>query len=162
MNYHIIDTPVGQLIMVGDQQGVCRLEFYNAEIPTAIAPCWKHDAAFFKPLVEQLNAYFVGDLTTFDTALKPQGSVFQTAVWHALRQIPYGQTCSYADIAKRINNPKAIRAVGAANGRNPIVIIVPCHRVIGSSGQLTGYGGGLSRKKFLLNLEQANSNGVVH
>lgn len=103
---------------------------------------------------EQLSAYFKGKLTSFDLPLGAQGTVFQKTVWNALSQIPYGETCSYADIAQRLDNPKAVRAVGAANGKNPISIVVPCHRVIGASGKLTGYAGGLERKSWLLTLEQ--------
>jgi methylated-DNA-[protein]-cysteine S-methyltransferase len=102
---------------------------------------------------EQLGEYFAGDRTTFDLPLAPIGTPFQQAVWHVLREIPYGQTWSYADVALRIGKPTAVRAVGAANGRNPIPIVVPCHRVVGANGTLTGYGGGLENKQTLLGLE---------
>lgn len=103
----------------------------------------------------QLNAYFDGQLQEFDLPLTPKGTVFQNQVWQALQQVKYGETASYLDIAKAIGNPKAVRAVGMANGRNPIAIVVPCHRIIGSNKTLTGYAGGLPRKQYLLNLEGA-------
>lgn len=102
---------------------------------------------------EQLIAYFSQQLRVFELSLSAKGTAFQQSVWQALNQIPYGQTCSYQDIANQIGNPKAVRAVGAANGRNPIAIIVPCHRVIGKNGTLTGYAGGMDRKAKLLALE---------
>jgi methylated-DNA-[protein]-cysteine S-methyltransferase len=102
----------------------------------------------------QLAAYFAGELTSFDIALTMDGSRFQRAVWNGLREIPYGRTISYGELARRIGQPSASRAVGLANGRNPIAIVVPCHRVIGANGSLTGYGGGIDRKRFLLSLEQ--------
>ena len=103
---------------------------------------------------QQLEAYFAGELQRFDLALAPDGTDFQQAVWQALTTIPYGATCSYGEIARQIGKPKASRAVGAANGQNPIPIIIPCHRVIGSTGKLTGFGGGLAAKEILLELEQ--------
>lgn len=111
----------------------------------------------FKPVKEQLKAYFAGDLTGFDLLLNPRGTDFQLKVWQALIQIPYGETRSYGDIAVMVGKPEASRAVGAANGQNPLPIVIPCHRVIGSDGGLTGFGGGLECKKFLLSHEQINS-----
>jgi methylated-DNA-[protein]-cysteine S-methyltransferase len=108
----------------------------------------------FAAAAGQLEAYFDGRLTSFDLRLDPQGTEFQRLVWAALREIPYGQTVTYGQLAAALGRPAASRAVGLANGRNPISIIVPCHRVIGSDGSLTGYGGGLDRKRFLLDLEQ--------
>lgn len=107
----------------------------------------------FAPVVEQLTAYFAGESTEFSVDLAPEGTEFQLDVWHALWDIPYGATCTYGELAARIGRPGAARAVGAANGQNPISIIVPCHRVIGASGDLTGYGGGVDRKSLLLALE---------
>jgi len=101
----------------------------------------------------QLEAYFTGELTEFDLPLAPRGSEFQLSVWNALLEIPYGETASYGEIAKNVGRPDAVRAVGATNGRNPIAVIIPCHRVIGSDGSLVGYGGGLDRKRLLLELE---------
>jgi len=107
----------------------------------------------FATAADQLTAYFAGQLTEFDLPLAPTGTQFQRTVWAALRQIPYGETWSYGQLASKIGNPAAVRAVGLANGRNPIAVVVPCHRVIGADGSLTGYGGGLDRKRFLLDLE---------
>lgn len=111
----------------------------------------------FKPVKQQLAAYFAGELTDFNLVLAPEGTDFQLAVWTALQKIPYGETCSYGDIANRIGKPEASRAVGAANGQNPLPIVIPCHRVIGSNGSLTGFGGGLDCKQFLLRLEQTHA-----
>ena len=108
----------------------------------------------FSDVVEQLDAYFAGELTSFEVPLRPLGSPFQIEVWKALQAIPYGHTTSYGALARQLGNANASRAVGLANGRNPISIIVPCHRVIGSDGRLVGYGGGMPRKRFLLELEQ--------
>ena len=115
----------------------------------------------FRSAAEQLDAYFAGERTTFDLPLAPQGSEFQRRVWAALQEIPYGKTESYGDLAARIGSPGAARAVGLANGRNPIGILIPCHRVVGSRGSLTGYGGGLDRKRQLLDLELAVSGGAL-
>jgi methylated-DNA-[protein]-cysteine S-methyltransferase len=119
------------------------------------------DAEPFRAAAEQINAYFAGELTTFDLPLAPRGSEFQLRVWTALRDIPYGRTESYGDLAKRIGSPGAARAVGLANGKNPIGIVIPCHRVVGSNGSLTGHGGGLDRKRRLLDLELAVSGAAL-
>ena len=119
------------------------------------------DVEPFKAAAEQLDSYFTGERTTFDLPLAPVGSEFQQRVWAALRQIPYGQTQSYAEVAERIGSPGGARAVGLANGKNPIGIIIPCHRVVGSNGSLTGYGGGLDRKRQLLDLELAVSGAAL-
>ena len=115
------------------------------------------EAEPFKASADQLDAYFAGTLTRFTLPLAPRGSDFQQRVWSALQEIPYGQTVSYGELAERVGSPGGARAVGLANGRNPIGIVIPCHRVVGSSGSLTGYGGGLDRKKRLLDLEVAVS-----
>ena len=115
----------------------------------------------FKAAADQLDAYFAGELTTFDLPLAPRGSGFQQRVWAALQQIPYGQTASYGELAERVGSPGAARAVGLANGKNPIGIVIPCHRVVGSNGSLTGYGGGLDRKRQLLDLERAVSGAAL-
>ena len=114
---------------------------------------WQHDANAFPDVVVQLGAYFAGQLEEFDVDLALSGTEFQRRVWAALRTIPYGQTCSYGELAEQIGSPGGARAVGLANGRNPVAIIVPCHRVVGSSGAMTGYGGGVDRKRALLDLE---------
>ena len=120
---------------------------------------WTRDPRMLATARAQLEAYLAGELRTFDLALSSGGTPFQQQVWAELRKIPYGETISYLELATRIGNPKAMRAVGAANGRNPIAIIVPCHRVIGADGRLTGYGGGLWRKRRLLDLERAVAHG---
>ncbi len=114
---------------------------------------WERDDEAFAELRRQLGEYFTGARREFDLPLAPRGSEFQVRVWDALREIPYGETESYGELAERIGHPGSARAVGAANGRNPIAVVVPCHRVIGSSGQLTGYAGGLERKRLLLDIE---------
>ena len=117
-------------------------------------PQWQLDPSGFEEVKRQLDQYFKGRLKSFDLELKTGGTPFQQQVWEALAKIPYGSTISYGDLAVQIGNPKAVRAVGLANGRNPIPIIIPCHRVIGKNGSLTGFGGGLDVKRFLLELEQ--------
>ena len=119
------------------------------------------DVEPFKAAADQLDAYFAGERTTFDLPLAPLGSEFQQRVWAALLEIPYGATESYGDLAQRIGSPGAARAVGLANGKNPIGIVIPCHRVVGSNGSLTGYGGGLNRKRQLLDLERAVSGAAL-
>jgi methylated-DNA-[protein]-cysteine S-methyltransferase len=119
------------------------------------------DVEPFKAAADQLDAYFAGERTTFDLPLAPRGSDFQQRVWAALLGIPYGATESYGDLAQRIGSPSAARAVGLANGKNPIGIVIPCHRVVGSNGSLTGYGGGLDRKRQLLDLERAVSGAAL-
>jgi methylated-DNA-[protein]-cysteine S-methyltransferase len=150
MFYATIESPVGPLTLVGDNFGLHQLAFGNKDPQ----PHWKEDAAQLAEPIRQLRAYFAGDLEAFDLQLTPAGTPFQLGVWKHLCEIPYGETISYGELARRIGNPKASRAVGLANGSNPIAIIVPCHRVIGSNGKLTGYGGGLPIKEKLLALER--------
>jgi len=151
--YTTVESPVGLLLLAGDERGLRRVSFENGKRATPPQPDWKLDKEPFSEVIRQLQAYFRGELKEFDLALAMEGTEFQLRVWNALRAIPYGETISYARLAERIGNPKAVRAVGLANGSNPIPIIVPCHRVIGSDGSLTGFGGGLSTKKMLLELE---------
>ena len=125
----------------------------NGRHPVEPAGDWRRTEEPFRDAVSQLDAYFAGERREFDLALAPEGTSFQRLVWSALTRIPYGETVSYAELARRLGRPFATRAVGAANGRNPIPIIIPCHRVIGSDGSLTGYGGGLTIKRRLLDLE---------
>src|SRR5262249_26810960 len=139
-----LDTPVGRLRLVSED-GALRYIFLDGD-PVGD----EREDAVLKRTARQLGEYFAGRRTQFDLPLAPQGSPFQRAVWDALARIPYGATCSYADIARAIDRPAAVRAVGAANGANPIPIVLPCHRVIGSDGKLVGYGGGLPRKRWLL------------
>lgn len=149
--YH--PTKIGSLLLAGSDEGLSLLGFPAGKMQKRHESGWQREEAPFKNVVEQLDAYFAGDLDKFDLQLKPMGTDFQLSVWQALLEIPYGETWSYGQLAKHINKPKASRAVGAANGMNPIPVIIPCHRVIGSSGKLTGFGGGLETKDTLLNLE---------
>jgi methylated-DNA-[protein]-cysteine S-methyltransferase len=150
-----VETPVGRLLLVADNCGLRRIEFANAKRPAAIGDTsLRDDVSAFKDCISQLLAYFAGELQSFDLRLAPEGTAFQQTVWRHLCKIPYGATIAYGELARRIGNPSASRAVGLANGSNPIPIIIPCHRVIGSSGKLTGYGGGLPIKEKLLALER--------
>ena len=147
-----IDSPVGPLRLVADDGGLRRIDFLKTKVK--VDASWRNDAAALKETLHQLRLYFAGELEEFDLALAPEGTSFQLGVWHQLCKIPYGETISYGELAKRVGNPNASRAVGLANGSNPIPIIIPCHRVIGSNGKLTGYGGGLPIKEKLLALER--------
>jgi len=155
MYYDLFDTGhIGTLTLVGDEDGLRHIEFEKKKRKLTIQPEWKKYAKFFAPVRSQLRAYFKRELKAFDLPLAPVGTQFQLKVWQALRDIPYGEGGSYKTIAEAIGNPNAVRAVGGANGRNPIPIIVPCHRVIGSNGTLTGFGGGLETKQRLIELER--------
>jgi methylated-DNA-[protein]-cysteine S-methyltransferase len=147
--WHRVDSPLGELQLVGDGRALTRLEMSPRSIPAG----GSHDPEAFGDVAVQLDAYFAGELTEFDVPLAPAGSGFQLAVWAALTRIPYGETASYGEIAEEVGRPDAVRAVGSTNGRNPIAVIIPCHRVIGADGTLVGYGGGLPRKRLLLELE---------
>jgi len=149
------DTPVGRLLLAGDAQGLRRVHFQSGAHPMRAAPEWREDVAPFARVLTQLGEYFAGTRRAFRLPLAPAGTAFQLAVWEALRAIPYGQTVSYAELARRLGNAGSARAVGLANGANPLPIIVPCHRVIGADGSLTGFGGGLHTKRALLSLEGA-------
>ena len=149
--YH--STPVGELLLAGDGNQLTRLGFPTGTMRRRHDADWRADAGPFQRVIAQLDAYFAGELKRFSLPLAPAGTRFQCEVWAALRKIPYGQTRSYGELARLLGNPKASRAVGAANGQNPIPVIIPCHRVVGSSGHLTGFGGGLATKQFLLQLE---------
>ena len=154
MNYTQIESPVGPLLLVADENGLRQILFVNGRHAPRPEPSWKEDGRLFKETIRQLRAYFAGELEEFDLRLAPEGTPFQLKVWQRLSGIPYGETISYGELARRIGNPNASRAVGLANGSNPIPIVIPCHRVIGSSGKLTGYGGGLPIKEKLLALER--------
>lgn len=149
------DSPVGKLVVAADATGVRHILFERNRHETAGRIGWQRDREAVAEARDQLLAYFAGTRTTFDLKLAPIGTPFQLKVWNALARIPFAQTCSYGDIARTIGEPKAVRAVGAANGRNPLPIALPCHRVIGSDGSLTGFGGGLPIKQFLLEHEGA-------
>ncbi|MCP2340503.1 methylated-DNA--[protein]-cysteine S-methyltransferase [Actinomadura rupiterrae] len=160
MNTHVvIDSPVGPLTLVADGPELVGLymnqQRHRPEDETFGAPGDPEDEPFAST-ASQLAAYFTGDRHEFDLPLKLKGTPFQQRVWEALTRIPYGETVSYGELAAELGNPSASRAVGLANGRNPIGIIVPCHRVVGSTGSLTGYGGGIERKRFLLDFERSH------
>ena len=150
-----VPTPVGTLTVAADTLGLRHIRFERERHPIANDSGWIHDAGALRDAREQLLAYFAGERREFDLPLHPVGTPFQRDVWRALATIPYGATWSYGELARCIGAPKAVRAVGAANGRNPLPIVLPCHRVIGGDGQLTGFGGGLPVKQFLLDLEGA-------
>jgi methylated-DNA-[protein]-cysteine S-methyltransferase len=152
-HYTWFESPVGPLLLAGSDQGLKLVSFATGKHAAAIDPEWKENNSAFTKVIAQLRAYFAGKRKTFELPLLFEGTDFQKRVWTALCSIPYGETISYKQLAERIGNPKAVRAVGAANGANPIPIIVPCHRVIGNDGSLTGFGGGLPLKKRLLELE---------
>lgn len=146
-------TPVGRLTVAADEHGLRHIRFENERHPIRHDEDWRRDAGAVREAREQLLQYFAGERREFVLPLHPVGTEFQCRVWNALAEIPFGATWSYADLAQRIGDPKATRAVGAANGRNPLPIVLPCHRVIGSDGSLTGFGGGLPIKRFLLEHE---------
>ena len=147
-------SPAGPLVLEGDDRRVTRLGFGDAVAPPG-------DAAAVAAAAIQLEQYFAGERTDFDLELDPIGTPFERSVWDELRAIPYGETTSYAEIARRIGRPSACRAVGRANGRNPIAVVVPCHRVIGSDGSLTGYAGGIEMKRALLDLEARHAGALL-
>jgi methylated-DNA-[protein]-cysteine S-methyltransferase len=149
-----MDSPVGTVTVAGDGTVITHLRMTDQTYEPSDRDQWRHDPSAFPEAVRQLQAYFAGELTRFDLPLRMEGTEFQRQVWGALVEIPYGETASYGEIAGRIGKPGAARAVGLANGHNPVGIIVPCHRVIGANGSLTGYGGGLDRKQTLLQLEK--------
>jgi methylated-DNA-[protein]-cysteine S-methyltransferase len=150
------DTPVGRLLIAGDDAGLRHVSFAKAHFSSPeVTPNadWEINDRFLKEPVRQLKAYFSGKLKAFDLPQSAEGTDFQKRVWNALCQIPYGRTASYGEIAQAVGNPAASRAVGLANGQNPIAIVVPCHRIIGKNGKLVGYGGGMEHKQTLLKLE---------
>ncbi|TDJ39846.1 MAG: methylated-DNA--[protein]-cysteine S-methyltransferase [Gammaproteobacteria bacterium] len=157
MYYSYVDSPIGPLLLAGDGEALSVVGFSRGKKSRVAEPDWeRRDEAFGRARLE-LAEYFDGKRQRFDVALLPEGTEFQLAVWSALRDIPYGATRSYREIAEQIGKPTAIRAVGAANGSNPLPIVVPCHRVIGADGSLTGFGGGIETKRFLLELERSRS-----
>lgn len=151
--YTEIDSPVGPLMAAGTEDALHVLSFPTGHKAVRPRPEWRHADAPFAELRRQLDAYFAGDLRTFDLPLHLSGTAFQKSVWRRLAAIPYGETRTYGEIAAEIGRPTASRAVGAANGDNLLPIILPCHRVIGANGALTGFGGGLPTKRYLLRLE---------
>lgn len=154
--HRVHESPVGPLLLAVSDDGVHAVEFHASRHPVKRDARWvEADHPLLDTLAAQLDEYFAGERRDFDLPLAPEGTDFQRTVWHALARIPYGDTTSYAQLASTIGHPSAVRAVGAANGRNPIPIVLPCHRVIGADGALTGFGGGLPTKRFLLELEGA-------
>jgi methylated-DNA-[protein]-cysteine S-methyltransferase len=152
--YTVIDSPIGALMLVGDDAKLRGLHFVEGRRRREPAPGWVRDASLFVEAERQMAEYFAGTRRVFELSLETGGTPFQRAVWSALEGIPYGQTISYSVLAPRIGNPRAVRAVGLANGSNPIALVIPCHRVIGANGSLVGYGGGIDRKTFLLDFER--------
>ena len=153
-HYRTIESPVGPLMLVGDQASLRRLAFVRDGEPEP-EDGWQRDTrGALDGVCRELEAYFAGRLTRFETPVVPEGTAFQRRVWQGLCGIPYGRTVSYGELARQIGAERAVRAVGAANGANPIAIVIPCHRVIGANGSLTGFGGGLPVKRALLDLEQ--------
>ena len=155
--YTKISSPIDELLLVSNGDALTGLYMDTSNIDPNRRPDWRRNDKMFSDVKKQLRAYFAKELTEFDLPLQLEGTEFQRKAWQALLKIPYGKTVSYQDQANKINAPKAVRAIGLANGKNPIAIIVPCHRVIGSNGKLTGYGGGLPRKQWLLELEAAQT-----
>lgn len=154
MDYDFLETPIGRLLLAGDEHGLRHIEFPSPRQGDGIVPGWRRDRRHLGVAIEQLEAYFAGDRRAFDIALAARGTDFRKTVWNHLMHIPYGETISYGELARRIGEPRASRAVGAANGANPLPIIVPCHRVIGTNGKLTGFSGGLPIKQWLLDHER--------
>jgi methylated-DNA-[protein]-cysteine S-methyltransferase len=152
--YTSIASPVGPLLLAGDRHALRVLWFGRGRKAAGPDAAWVESADPFRGVVSQLAEYFAGRRTRFEVAVEPRGTPFQQTVWRALQDIPYGETTSYGELARRIGDVKAVRAVGLANGANPVAIIIPCHRVIGANGALTGFGGGLPTKRALLDLEQ--------
>jgi methylated-DNA-[protein]-cysteine S-methyltransferase len=151
--YTSFDSPIGELLAVGDGRVLHGLYMQEGRTAIDVGAEWRSADEPFDEVRAQLAEYFAGRRTTFDLPLAMAGSPFQQRVWRALQEIPYGETTSYGEIARLVGVPSAPRAVGVANGQNPVAVIVPCHRVIGADGSLTGYGGGLERKRMLLELE---------
>jgi methylated-DNA-[protein]-cysteine S-methyltransferase len=149
--FAVMNTPIGPLLIAENSSGVSAIIF-NAD-SFSIPDSWIQVEYLSSEVMKQLQQYFNGERYQFDLPLAPEGTSFQLEVWRALEKIPYGETISYLDLAKQIGKPAAVRAVGAANGANPLPIVIPCHRVIGHNGKLTGYGGGLDKKQYLLSME---------
>jgi methylated-DNA-[protein]-cysteine S-methyltransferase len=157
MNYSYVPSPLGPILIAGDRSGLRLINFQQGKKKRRPEADWVEDSRPWRETIRQLEAYFAGTLRAFTLDLAPEGTSFQQAVWRALQDIPYGETTSYGALAKGLGKPQASRAVGAANGSNPLPIVIPCHRVIGSSGKLVGYGGGLDIKEALLAFERRNA-----
>lgn len=161
MYYTYLDTPIGELLLAGERHGLQLVSFPDGPRKRSPKPDWQYLDAPFRQVRAQLTAYFDGTLREFSVLLDPRGTAFQLRVLEELRKIPYGTTITYGEMTQRIGRPRTYRAVGAANARNPIPIILPCHRVIGSDGSLTGFGGGLATKEALLLHEKKHRDGTV-
>ena len=161
MFYTMLATPIGELLLAGDEDALCNIGFPSKRGTVVAGADWEPNPAPFVDATRQLGDYFAGKRRAFDLPLAPTGTPFQCAVLAALQQIPYGETRSYGELAKAVGRPRASRAVGAANGRNPLPIVIPCHRAIGSDGSLTGFGGGLPTKRFLLDLERRHAGAAL-
>jgi methylated-DNA-[protein]-cysteine S-methyltransferase len=155
MNYAYVDSPLGKVMIVGDENGLRKISFMEGSSAETPHDDWTEKPRALAEARKQLREYFAGKRKESSLKLAPEGTAFQQRVWKELQRIPYGVTISYGELARRIRKPKASRAVGAANGQNPLPIVIPCHRVIGASGDLTGFGGGLHLKVGLLSLENA-------
>lgn len=155
MRFDAFDTPIGILTIAADDSGLRHILFASNDHSVVVREHWQRDVGALREPREQLLAYFHGQRRTFELQIAPHGTPFQMQVWHTLALIPFGATWSYAQLAARVGNAKAMRAVGAANGRNPLPIVLPCHRVIGADGRLIGFGGGLPNKRWLLEHEGA-------
>ena len=162
MYYCYLDTPIGELLLAGENDALSMIGFPKGSMRRDPEPDWIFNEKPLAKVRQQLTEYFAGTRREFDLDLELSGTEFQVSVLRALQDIPYGETVSYGEIARRIGRPKAVRAVGAANGRNPIPIVVPCHRVIGSGGDLTGFGGGLDTKEALLRLEAEHTQDLLN
>lgn len=154
MHYAWEDSPVGRLLVAGDAEGLRFILFAEGRTAAQPRPGWHEEPSALAEATGQLREYFAGSRRVFDLALAPMGTPFQLRVWSELQRIPYGETVSYGELARRVGCPNGSRAVGLANGSNPLSIVVPCHRVIGAGGKLVGYGGGLRNKEWLLALER--------
>lgn len=157
VSYTYHESPVGPLLVAGDETGLKVIAFPKGSRKRSPEPEWTEDPAPLAEALRQLDEYFAGERREFDLVLRPEGTPFQQGVWAQLTEIPYGETISYGELATRIGNPKASRAVGAANGANPIPVVIPCHRVIGANKALTGFGGGLDVKRALLDHERTHA-----
>jgi methylated-DNA-[protein]-cysteine S-methyltransferase len=159
--YDDVDTPIGRIQLLADANALVHVDLPRSKHPFPVQPGWRRDPERLAKAKDQFAAWFAGERQDFDLALHPRGTPFQLAVWQALRTIGYAQTVSYGELARRIGRPRAVRAVGAANGANPLSIVVPCHRVIGSNGSLTGYDGGLEAKQWLHAHERRHARGMA-
>lgn len=162
IRFSILDTAIGRLTVARDAQGLTCISFEDDDAGSEQRTQWKRDDEALRPAVRQLTEYFEGQRKVFELPLSMNGTPFQKRVWQALSELPYGTTTSYAKLAHRIGSPSSARAVGGANGRNRIAIVIPCHRVIGADGSLTGYAAGKNRKQWLLELEERSARGEIH